>query len=50
MSEESENDLSLDLQFLPEWAQKDSGQNKYAGHAGDDRKRGGQRKCEWFSV
>ena len=44
MSEESENDLSLDLQFLPEWAQKDSGQNKYAGHAGDDRKRGGQKR------
>ncbi|SVE38413.1 uncharacterized protein METZ01_LOCUS491267, partial [marine metagenome] len=47
MSEESETDLSLDLQFLPEWAQEDSGKNKYASHSGDDRKSGahkGQRR------
>ena len=38
MSEESETDLSLDLQFLPEWAQEDSGKNKYEGHSGGDRR------------
>ena len=38
MSEEPENDLSLDLQFLPEWAQEDSGKNKYEGHSGNDRR------------
>jgi len=38
MSEESENDLSLDLQFLPEWAQEDSGKNKFEGHSGGDRR------------
>ena len=43
MSEESENDLSLDLQFLPEWAQEDTGKNKYASHSGDDRKSRGHK-------
>ena len=47
MSEEPENDLPLDLQFLPEWAQEDSGKNKYEGHSGNDRrgqKQGGGQK------
>ena len=51
MSAESDNDLSLDLQFLPDWAQEDTGVNKYANHKGEeDRPRGrkgGGRKGGW---
>ena len=36
--------MSLDLQFLPEWAQEDSGKNKYVGHTGNDRKSAGQKR------
>ena len=50
MSEPSDNDISLDFQFLPEWAQEDSGKNKYASHSGNDRggdaRRGGGRKSQ----
>ena len=28
--------MSLDLQFLPDWAQDDVGKNKYANHSGED--------------
>lgn len=46
MSSEPENELSLDLQFLPEWAQEDTGVNKYANHKGEqERPRG--RKGGW---
>ena len=45
MSETPDNDLSLDLQFLPDWAQDEAGKNKYADHSGEDRPtRGGGRK------
>ncbi|HIL25695.1 MAG TPA: hypothetical protein EYG19_09915, partial [Verrucomicrobia bacterium] len=41
MSAESDNELSLDLQFLPDWAQEGTGVNKYANHKGEqDRPRG----------
>ena len=48
MSAESDNELSLDLQFLPDWAQEDTGVNKYADHKGEEerprgRKGGGSR-------
>ena len=43
MSEPSDNDMSLDLQFLPEWAQEDADKNKYAKHTGEDRQREGQK-------
>ena len=50
MSESSDNDISLDLQFLPEWAQEDSSKSKYASHSGDDRsrdlRRAGGRKSQ----
>ena len=46
MSSEPDNELSLDLQFLPEWAQEDTGVNKYANHKGEqERPRG--RKGGW---
>ena len=45
MSDQPDNELSLDLQFLPDWAQDDVGKNKYANHSGEDRpQRGGGRK------
>ena len=45
MSDQPDNELSLDLQFLPDWAQDDAGKNKYANHSGEDRpQRGGGRK------
>ena len=51
MSAEPDNELSLDLQFLPDWAQEDTGVNKYANHKGEeDRPRGrkgGGRKGSW---
>ena len=51
MNESSENDISLDLQFLPEWAQEDSGSNKYSSHSGNDRggeaRRGRGRKGQY---
>jgi len=46
MSAEPDNELSLDLQFLPDWAQEDTGVNKYANHKGEqERPRG--RKGGW---
>ena len=46
MSSEPDNELSLDLQFLPDWAQEDTGVNKYANHKGEqERPRG--RKGGW---
>ena len=42
MSEKSDNDFSLDLQFLPEWASDDAAVNKYAGHSGEDRSQRGR--------
>ncbi len=51
MSVEPDNELSLDLQFLPDWAQEDSGVNKYADHKGEaDRPRGrkgGRKGGDW---
>ena len=51
MSAEPDNELSLDLQFLPDWAQEDTGVNKYANHKGEeDRPRGRKgagRKGSW---
>ena len=45
MSDQPDNELSLDLQFLPDWAQDDAEKNKYANHSGEDRpQRGGGRK------
>ena len=43
MSEKPDNDLSLDLQFLPEWASDDAAVNKYADHSGEDRASRGRR-------
>ena len=43
MSEKPDNDLSLDLQFLPEWASDDAAVNKYADHSGEDRTSRGRR-------
>ena len=37
MSDQPDNELSFDLQFLPDWAQDDVGKNKYANHSGEDR-------------
>ncbi|MDC0144195.1 hypothetical protein OAK45_06675 [Verrucomicrobia bacterium] len=46
MSAEPDNELSLDLQFLPDWAQEDTSVNKYANHKGEqERPRG--RKGGW---
>jgi len=46
MSAEPDNELSFDLQFLPDWAQDDTGVNKYANHKGEqERPRG--RKGDW---
>ena len=46
MSAEPDNELALDLQFLPDWAQEDTGVNKYANHKGEqERPRG--RKGGW---
>ena len=46
MSAEPDNELSFDLQFLPDWAQEDTGVNKYANHKGEqERPRG--RKGGW---
>ena len=36
MSAEPDNELSLDLQFLPDWAQEDTGVNNYANHKGEE--------------
>jgi len=51
MSAESDNELSLDLQFLPDWAQEDTGVNKYANHKGEEERsrghKGGGRKGGW---
>ena len=43
MSEKTDIDLSLDLQFLPDWATDDAGVNKYAEHSGEDRASRGRR-------
>jgi len=43
MTEKPDNDLSLELQFLPDWVTDDAGANKYAGHSGEDRQQGGRR-------
>ena len=43
MSEKPDNDLSLDLQFLPDWATDESSANKYANHSGEDRPQRGRR-------
>jgi len=43
MSEKPDNDMSLDLQFLPEWASDDAAVNKYADHSGEDRTSRGRR-------
>ena len=43
MSEKPDNDMSLDLQFLPEWASDDAAVNKYADHSGEDRASRGRR-------
>ena len=46
MSDQPDNELSFDLQFLPDWAQDDVGKNKYANHSGEDRpQRGGGRRA-----
>ena len=41
MTEKPDNDLSLELQFLPDWVTDDADANKYAGHSGEDRQQGG---------
>ncbi len=43
MADKPDNDLSLELQFLPDWVQDGAGTNKYAGHSGEDRQSGGRR-------
>ena len=37
MADKPDNDLSLELQFLPDWVKDGAGSNKYAGHSGEDR-------------
>ena len=43
MTEKPDNDLSLELQFLPDWAADDVSTNKYADHSGEDRRSGGRK-------
>ncbi len=43
MTEKPDNDLSLELQFLPDWAADDMSTNKYADHSGEDRRPGGRK-------
>jgi len=43
MSDQPDNDLSLDLQFLPQWAKEDAGENKFVGHSGEDRESRGRK-------
>ena len=43
MTDKPDNDLSLELQFLPDWVKDDASANKYAGHSGEDRQSGGRR-------